>query len=100
MPNKSAQLAILRVAVRRGHPIVCFYDFQGSTSPRIPDFERSEYIELKSPSVVYNVIQKSAWTVSKRLAAEVVFLSKIEVTNPTSGGCRSRQSIVSVIHFM
>jgi phosphopantetheinyl transferase (holo-ACP synthase) len=35
--------------------------------------------------VVYNVMQKSAWAAWKRLVAEGVFLSKMEVTNRTLG---------------
>jgi hypothetical protein len=49
----------------------------------MPGFERSEYIELKLPSLPHTFIEEPTWDGSKRLAAEVVFLSKMEVTNPT-----------------
>jgi hypothetical protein len=100
MSNRKIQRDILLFAVRRGLSIVCFYDFQGSFSLKIHVFERSENIDLKGPSVVYNVMQKSASADSKRLAAKVVFLSKMEATNPTPGGRRLRQSIVSSIQSM
>jgi hypothetical protein len=54
---------MLLFAVSRDLSIVNFHDFQGSFSPKIPIFERSEYIDLKGTSMVYNVIQKSVWAV-------------------------------------
>jgi hypothetical protein len=90
MSNRNIQPDMMFVSARRGPSIVCFSDFQGRFSPKKPGFERSEYIELKRPYLPYTFMEESAWDGWKRLAAEVVFLSKMEVTNPTPSPRRSR----------
>jgi hypothetical protein len=85
MSHRNIQPGILFFSVRRCLSIMCFYDFQDSFSLQTYRFEMSEYIDLEGLSVFYNVIQKSVWAVWKRLVAEDVFLSKMEVTNRTLG---------------
>ena len=42
---------------------MCLYGSQGSYSPKISAFERSECIELKCLSVPYTFMEESAWAV-------------------------------------
>ena len=84
MSNRNIQPDMMFVSARRGPSIVCFSDFQGRFSPKKPGFERSEYIELKRPYLRSTFMEESAWDGWKRLAADVVFLFKMEVKNPIS----------------
>jgi hypothetical protein len=83
MSHRKIQPGIFFCSARRCLSIVCFYDFQDSFSLQTYAFEMSEYMDLEGLSVVYNVMQKSAWAAWKRLVAEGVFLSKMEVTDRT-----------------
>jgi hypothetical protein len=97
---KNIQPDILLSSVRRDVSTVCYYHFQGSFSPEMPVFERSEYIELKLPSLPYTFIEEPTWDGSKRLAAEVVFLSKMEVTNPTPHPPMARIVTFLIVSYM
>jgi hypothetical protein len=56
---------------------------------------RAEFVELESPSVVYNFMQESAWAVWKRLAAGVVFESPNGIPIPSPRSHRLLSELVS-----
>ena len=56
--------------------------FEDRVSPKKCNRLPAEFVELEGPFVVYNSMEESAWTVWKRLAAEVIFVSPNEIHIP------------------
>lgn len=71
--------------------------FDDRLSPKKCNSLPAEFVELEGPSVVYNFMQESAWTVWKRLAAGLVFESPSMIPIPSSRFHRLLSELVSNI---
>ena len=90
MPHYCVSFSCLQRSLRAGWPdenclIRAISDF-GLCFLQLPTIcIQADQFALEDLCVVYDFMQNAEWDGWKRLAAEVVFLSKMEVTNLTSG---------------